>query len=428
MSIIVNMPVAPLRVAVLSTCVWSMAVALTACNAPKDSANDVSGRPMNDSTMIVQCDLSGTTNHRALTEIAVLRDGSSLRSFERILAALLTDERIYVVENKSSGELLTFLHSGEQVMSPWPAVDARIVGMAEISSGIVAWERRESAVWIFPARGSPRRVKLAVPGRPSHQLLAAADTIWVRSVLSGDYRSTHTEEVYSAFDLEGRKGRRVRLPRLAKQGYAFVVMTAWGSRDSFASHDLAVWHPAFGLAAGNSSDYVIEVAHRTKTLIRVEAPVVRLSADEATWWRSRAEFFSAMDRLSYTIPEVKPAVRRFGWDRGGRLWVERYVEAEREEPHFAAEQGAMPLVEPGTYDVFGRDGAYLWSITMPARTVLLGTFGDTVLAATRYGPGDRRVTVYQIQPAQLDVDLKPAELCTRSLARPASADTNDPVS
>lgn len=90
---------------------------------------------------------------------------------------------------------------------------------------------------------------------------------------------------------------------------------------------------------------------------------------------------------------VVPAFSRFIADRSGRLWVR--TPDLRDAPR-AGQLNTMPLV-PSTWSVFGRDGAWMCDVTMPADFQPYEIGADYVLAVARDADGVETVVLHRLR-------------------------------
>lgn len=166
-----------------------------------------------------------------------------------------------------------------------------------------------------------------------------------------------------------------------------------------------------GLVIGVNDRYSIRHYRPDGTVLRIErdvAPIAYLPEEKAeraarNAWRMRTQGEFMTSELPAT-PDTKPFYRSLSVGAEGRLWVERYTEAE-EGP--AIQTPAPPGVEPPppsmwreprVYDVFEVDGTFLGSVRVPGRTDLSVFRGDRVWGV-RTGEFDEQYVVgYRLVP------------------------------
>lgn len=153
--------------------------------------------------------------------------------------------------------------------------------------------------------------------------------------------------------------------------------------------------PAPGGAIGQPRLTRIERAHET----------VRLSRGERDDWQARADFYTRRYPRSVSsgvqVPEVKPPIRGVSVDRDGRIWVDRYVAAEKRtdiDPTPARSDRPPPLTwrEPRTFDVFEPSGRFLGTVVAPRGARLVWQRGSTVWAVVRGDMDENYVVRYRL--------------------------------
>ncbi len=102
--------------------------------------------------------------------------------------------------------------------------------------------------------------------------------------------------------------------------------------------------------------------------------------EEKEQWLSWAAYFRKRElergqpAPEYHIPERKPAFKEIHVGDDGRIWLQRYVAAEKHavparEP--GDERPLFPWREPQVFDVFESDGTFLGNIAIPRSTRIL---------------------------------------------------------
>jgi hypothetical protein len=159
-----------------------------------------------------------------------------------------------------------------------------------------------------------------------------------------------------------------------------------------------VWtlSPLGGLVVGVNDRYVIDHRRTDGTVLRIvrDNEPVRVHAEEKAEREARNAWMQRTQGQFLTseippVPDVKPVYRSISVGQQGRIWVQRYVEAEKGEVRqTAARQGTErppPTTwrEPTVYDVFEADGSFLGSVRLPPRTSLWVFRGDRVWGVRR---------------------------------------------
>lgn len=119
---------------------------------------------------------------------------------------------------------------------------------------------------------------------------------------------------------------------------------------------------------------------------------VELTGEERTeWtahaaWRERRERRRGRDVDFPALRELKPAFKSLDVDEEGRIWVHRYVRAEKRRGAGeveVSEEPALTWLERPTYDVFGADGLFLGTVVLPHRAARWASRGRRVWAVRR---------------------------------------------
>jgi 6-bladed beta-propeller protein len=150
-----------------------------------------------------------------------------------------------------------------------------------------------------------------------------------------------------------------------------------------------------GFVVGVNDAYVIDHYRTDGTVLRMTRdiqPVAVLPEEKAeredrNAWMRRTDP-SRLDEIP-PVPDVKPMYRSILAGEGGRLWVRRYVEAEKGEVVQGSARPGMEAPpptswrEPVVYDVFEVDGSFLGAVRVPPRTSISVIRGDRVWGVRR---------------------------------------------
>jgi len=168
-----------------------------------------------------------------------------------------------------------------------------------------------------------------------------------------------------------------------------------------------VWVPSRtgGMIAAVNDRYVIEDYRLDGSVLRIvrEMEPVAVLPDEKKEHEERNEWMRRTQGQYMTsdlppVPDTKPAFRAISVGERGRLWVRRYVRAEKGEVIQAPARPGMEAPpptswrEPTVYDVFEADGSFLGSVRLPPRTSLSVFRGDQAWG-TRRGEFDEPYVV-----------------------------------
>jgi hypothetical protein len=187
---------------------------------------------------------------------------------------------------------------------------------------------------------------------------------------------------------------------------SFVLMTPDGTMGPFVRETTHAWSPHGYLVVGHTSRYAITLARSGRALrIEREFTPVRVTAPEKSEWEKWRDYFNREDRESkvqVTIPTTKPAFRALDVDEEGRIWVDRYVVAEKRPPRPRAANDKRPQLtwrEPGTFDVFEPDGRFLGTVRLPPRTFIYVRRGLHLWGTQRGDLDETYIVRFRIQPS-----------------------------
>jgi hypothetical protein len=179
------------------------------------------------------------------------------------------------------------------------------------------------------------------------------------------------------YSRSGEEVGRVEIPPRNQAGAATFVL-AFGEGDiyPFPTETQSAWSPLGYVVTGRNDAYDIELRKPAGTIhLRRDIERAPMSGEEQAEWeafrqglveRGRSQ---GRDTEFEPIPDVKPYFRQIHAGEDGRIWVFRYVAAEkRHDIEPAPERPDRPLLtwrEPWTYDVFEPDGTFLGAVVVP---------------------------------------------------------------
>jgi hypothetical protein len=147
------------------------------------------------------------------------------------------------------------------------------------------------------------------------------------------------------------------------------------------------------VVVGTNDQYVFELRRPDGTVVRIERAAERVSLEpgeraeheaRSEWTRRNRAQFRTADVPP--IPATKPFFRGLYPGERGRVWVRRYVKAEKmdmpTEPD-ASQRPPITWLEPTVFDVFESDGTYLGEVRAPPRTSVRVFRGDTIWGIRR---------------------------------------------
>ena len=175
---------------------------------------------------------------------------------------------------------------------------------------------------------------------------------------------------------EGERLGEVTFPLAERETRGFGMSAEGVSSPQFGT--MSTWSPLGYVVTGRNDTYEIELRkpEGVVTLHRDIDPA-RLHPEEHEEWEVFRQLVIGMSRErggdpQYDpdpIPEVKPFFRDIFAGEDGRIWVFRYVAAEkRDDVEPLPDRPDRPLLtwrEPWTFDVFEHDGTFLGSVEVP---------------------------------------------------------------
>jgi hypothetical protein len=174
------------------------------------------------------------------------------------------------------------------------------------------------------------------------------------------------------------------------------------------------------LITGQNETYAFEQHRPGAPVLRVERSYspVSLSRAERAEWEAWAGFFQrraatptssdprvilqAPRRVTYTIPDTKPAFSDLRTDSEGRIWVRRYVAAVSNpgpERQRGDDRPRRVWREPPTFDVFEPAGHFLGTVTLPWNAMFYDAKGRHIWATIRGESDEPYVARFRVESA-----------------------------
>ena len=263
-----------------------------------------------------------------------------------------------------------------------------IGGMRTLADGRLAlWDNRNRRITVYGSAGELVDSYRVVSGLFAADIFQVdtAGRFYVRTML-GDLHAGSREGGWIRVSPRGQVMDTIRIPSDPARSESFVLSTASGYDRPFV-RDLVTTMSSLGyLITGRNDTYGFDLHRPDAPPLRIErpAPVVPVGRAERAEWLAWADFFErrlanpsssdprvispAPRRVSYTIPDTKPAFSDLRTDSQGRIWVRRYVAAvSNPGPERAAGDQRPRRVwrEPPTFDVFEPAGRFLGTVTLP---------------------------------------------------------------
>lgn len=178
---------------------------------------------------------------------------------------------------------------------------------------------------------------------------------------------------------EGRVGPRYVIGGRGGVYHPFVKMTVTAASGDGSLYSVRNDRYRIVRRHSDGSESFIERSHSP----------ISVSEEEAEEWARFSEMGAQREGAErgdyFPIPDEKPFIRNIMVDSDGRLWVSRYTEAVFMEYSDFERDDRLENGHPSyqwrdrpDWDVFGADGDYLGTATLPFKTTLLGSRGDLV--------------------------------------------------
>ena len=212
------------------------------------------------------------------------------------------------------------------------------------------------------------------------------------------------------YSTEGEELGRVTFPPRDTAGArTFVLGFGEGDIFPFPTETRSAWSPLGYVVTGRNDVYDIELRKPEGTvhLTRDVTPVPVGGEEQAEWEAFRQslvlrERARGRETEFEPIPDVKPFFRGIYVGQEGRIWIFRYVAAEkRSDIEHLLDRPERPLLtwrEPWTYDVFEADGSFLGSVVVPERLRPFVFRDDRIWGAGTDDDGVERVVRLRVVP------------------------------
>jgi hypothetical protein len=284
-----------------------------------------------------------------------------------------------------------------------------IGGMRALPDGRVAlWDNRNQRITVFTPTGDLAATHLVASGLFSDDVFQVdRDGIfYVRSTVGRLVPGVPWDFGWIRVSPSGKVLDTIPVPKGPDRPPAFSI----GADRSFPT-DLVTTMGSLGyLITGLNDTYAFDQHRRGAPILRIERPFtpIALGREERAEWEAEARRFEEAvarpqvrpgivtpppRKISYTIPQTKPAFSELQTDSRGRIWVKRYVAAQRRPaPQRSGSRPPRLWREPPTYDVFEPGGRFLGTVTLPWRATFLDAI-DRHVWATVLGESDEQYVV-----------------------------------
>jgi hypothetical protein len=271
---------------------------------------------------------------------------------------------------------------------------------------LAVWDNRTGRLSFFSADGEYLRsfslpLQGVMPRSPAEPPVLGTDgdgnLYFLAAVASGAAVPDMELRKYSP---GGESLGTVPVPGAQMEGRPFILGPE-GYLMSFPVMTLHAWSPSGYLVVGRNSAYSIELRKPDGTArLSQDLPRPSVSSAEREEWnafrdriiRRNRELGGGVDPSP--VPQTKPFFRGLLAAEDGRIWVHRYVAAEKRagiEPDPDPERPVLTWREPNLYDVFEPDGTFLGEVVFPDRFRPLVIRGAQVWGTRTDDAGVQRV-------------------------------------
>lgn len=242
---------------------------------------------------------------------------------------------------------------------------------------LVMWDYQNSRVSFFSAQGDYLDSFPGTSGFGGHNSLQVdvAGDLYVR--IFNREADSEADQLLLRYSTAGEQLDRIEPPSQDAEGLGFYL-SAEGSIGAFQVMNVSAWSPLGYVVTGRNDVYDIELRGAEETVhVRRDLDPIAVRPEERAEWEAFRQTLVDRNRARNRdvdfdpdpIPNVKPFFRDIYVGEDGRIWVSRFVAAEKRldvEP--LPDRPERPLLtwrEPWTYDVFEPDGTFLGSVVVP---------------------------------------------------------------
>ena len=289
-------------------------------------------------------------------------------------------------------------------------------GLIQLSNGRLAvWDPSMARVSYFSPTGDfldsfPVSLGGIIRGPRLTMVRFPGDQVVLRTLAAADRSSARSREAVFAWLLHDSDGSFIDSiipPRRDLEGVLAGSRTVAGLRPAFRGETVSIPSPLGYFVEGRTTQYRITLnrpdARGGAVEIEREYETVPLLAEERAVWGEIADLFDErMGMDSPPLPREKPVFRDLHVDAEGRVWVERYVLAERKPGYVAqasVEAGwpALEWHEDAVFDLFTPAGGFLGRVRLPDRAELMYARGPWVWCITRGEFDEEYVVRYRLR-------------------------------
>lgn len=326
-------------------------------------------------------------------------EGSVEEAFGRVTAVVPAVDGSLLIVDEMTPTVSRFSNTGDFIESlgrggEGPGEYRRISGLDVLPDGsfVFADARLSRISWLSPDWLEEASMPFAggfFTTRRTTQIGKEGSVYFHRILLEPGVSLTDAPMVSLAYRPGQRRPDTIYPPPEEKEGPSYAVGTVDGWRFPFTVRTISWMSPHGYLVWARNDDYNLHLELQGGRVLQIRRPVTRLPVSGGEWqqWMGVSNGFQRSRGTRHErIPNWKPFFRDLWVDSDGRIWVERYVKAEKYEytqGELEGRDSRFPLNvwrEPTVFDVFAPAGAFLGEITLPPRTSLMYAKGDQLWA------------------------------------------------
>jgi hypothetical protein len=214
--------------------------------------------------------------------------------------------------------------------------------------------------------------------------------------------------VLKRYSVEGEELEEIVAPLRERDGVGFAL---GGVGLDFLVETISVWSPLGYLVTGRNDRYDIELRDPADTVhLRRNLPRPQVNPEERAEWEAFRELIyqgnleSGREFNVDPVPYEKPYFRGLFAAEDGRIWVRRYVEAEKRDDILPSpddpDRPVLTWREPVTYDVFEPDSTFLGPVVLSDRFTPMMIRGELLWGVHSDDEGVQRVLRLRVIPEE----------------------------
>lgn len=273
-----------------------------------------------------------------------------------------------------------------------PGEIENVAGLGTTPGGQVAvWDPANQRLSLFhPSGDFITSHRVVADGSPGGFVVGAAGEFYVKSMIrSSRQRPYDWQWEWITIGPYGAVLDTLAVPRREPEPHpAAGVSSPDGLRWSFPESTEHAVTPGGHIVSGRNTAYELtrDAGEGPRPFYSRQVERLPITRAERDFWEDVRRRTNARSEVEFpAVPRTKPTFRRLFSDSDGRIWVERYVEAEHVPQDRDSESPRVPYEwrEPTTFDVILPSARLLGTVTMPPNSVPLAISGDVVWGTAR---------------------------------------------